>query len=672
MLGDVWDRVEVIGSETNDGTEPTVVRRIPIRAKVAGALALPLVGLVAAAAIGVSATTSVGRRAWRARPPGGVSVGRPRRAHRRPAGRAQPGAAADARPPGRAAARGRRHRRRPRAHRAASTALHHSISGQQRPAARGLRHRPRVARRPRPACGHRSTRPRPPPARATARRRTTCSPRTPSMVATLFASHDRFSLVVVDPEIRQGDDLVHYGSHATDAVAQLVERLVYIGSGPGGVDQPLEAAEIAELRRDVDRNNNGGAGPGNGDYAAAAEDAGRQPAGRRACPTSRRQVVAEGGEVDPRARAGHDARSGPTAATRRSATTSSSVLDARAAELRRRGRRPPPALPRRRRWRSSSPPWSSRGWSAGRSPGRCATSACKARAMATYRLPAAVQDILDAPPGRGPRRPRGPSRIRVRARDEVADVARPFNDVQESAHRPGRRAGRPAPQRRRVVRQPRPPQPEPAQPPARRRRRARARRARRRSASRSSTGSTTWPPASAATPSRSWCCRRGHARRHAGSRPSTCPTSCGPPSARSRTTSGCSCAPSTRRWSWAARLVRPRPPAGRARSRTACATRRPASWSRSPGVGTVRRLHDHDRRPRPGHDARRDRAGQPAAGRRRVVHGHARPVPGPLRDRGAGRPPRHQGAACRARWSSASPPWSSCRRRSSPSSPARR
>ena len=36
-----------------------MLRRIPIRVKVAGALALPLVGLVAAVVIGVSATTSV-------------------------------------------------------------------------------------------------------------------------------------------------------------------------------------------------------------------------------------------------------------------------------------------------------------------------------------------------------------------------------------------------------------------------------------------------------------------------------------------------------------------------------------------------------------------------------------------------------------------------------------
>ena len=98
------------------------------------------------------------------------------------------------------------------------------------------------------------------------------------IVSTLFASHDRFSLEVVDPEIRQGDDLVHYGSHATDAVAQLVERMIYVGTGPGGVDRPAEAAEIASLRRDVDRNNSArcrceGVGP----YAAAAEELAANP-----------------------------------------------------------------------------------------------------------------------------------------------------------------------------------------------------------------------------------------------------------------------------------------------------------------------------------------------------------------------------------------------------------
>jgi hypothetical protein len=42
-----------------------VVRRIPIRAKVAGALALPLLGIVVAGVLGVSAAASVGHEIHR-------------------------------------------------------------------------------------------------------------------------------------------------------------------------------------------------------------------------------------------------------------------------------------------------------------------------------------------------------------------------------------------------------------------------------------------------------------------------------------------------------------------------------------------------------------------------------------------------------------------------------
>jgi HAMP domain-containing protein len=56
----------------------------------------------------------------------------------------------------------------------------------------------------------------------------------------------------------------------------------------------------------------------------------------------------------------------------------------------------------------------------------------KARQMATYRLPSAVQGILDAPPGQDLVIPE-PEPIVPRSRDEVADVAGAFNDVQNSA-----------------------------------------------------------------------------------------------------------------------------------------------------------------------------------------------------------------------------------------------
>src|ERR671910_308499 len=99
------------------------------------------------------------------------------------------------------------------------------------------------------------------------------------MLAAIFASHDRFSLVVDDAGLRQGDDLVHYSSHATDAVAQLAAVLIYDGTGPAGIDQPIEAAGIAE-------------------YAAPAE---RLLANDRVIGLSEfaTQAIADGGPVEP-------------------------------------------------------------------------------------------------------------------------------------------------------------------------------------------------------------------------------------------------------------------------------------------------------------------------------------------------------------------------------------
>src|SRR5690606_26816032 len=55
----------------------------------------------------------------------------------------------------------------------------------------------------------------------------------------------------------------------------------------------------------------------------------------------------------------------------------------------------------------------------------------RARQIASYRLPCAVQDALDAPPGEPA--PTEPDAIEVPARDEVREVADAFNDVQVAA-----------------------------------------------------------------------------------------------------------------------------------------------------------------------------------------------------------------------------------------------
>ena len=72
------------------------------------------------------------------------------------------------------------------------------------------------------------------------------------------------------------------------------------------------------------------------------------------------------------------------------------------------------------------------GWSPGRSPGRCASLTRQAKDMADHRLPDAVTDILDTPLGENIAVPQVDP-VRVRTRDEVADVAEALNTVQDTA-----------------------------------------------------------------------------------------------------------------------------------------------------------------------------------------------------------------------------------------------
>ena len=404
-----------------------MLRRIPIRVKVAGALALPLVGLVAAVVIGVSATNSVSESISRQTGLASASVG-----HAGLIGALQDernqsllemlglGDALLLEVSDTPTARTRTD--------AASTALHHSISGQRdrlredyATALESLVALPDLraqadAAIAGPGLGQREA------AHAVFTGYT-------EIISTLFASHDRFSLEVVDPEIRQGDDLVHYGSHATDAVAQLVERLVYVGTGPGGVDQPIEAAEIAALRRDVDRNNTAVQVRGTGDYAGAAEALAANPR-VSGLPGLANQVIAESRTVDPAALLAVTPL-GPDGGYPKFRDDVVAVLDERADELR------ADADARRRLYLGGVLALVVAAvvivWLVSRSITRPLRDlSVKAHSMATYRLPVAVQDILDAPPGEDLVVPE-PDPIRVRARDEVADVARAFNDVQDSA-----------------------------------------------------------------------------------------------------------------------------------------------------------------------------------------------------------------------------------------------
>ena len=248
------------------------------------------------------------------------------------------------------------------------------------------------------------------------------------MIRTLFASHDRFSVVVDNPALRQGDDLVHYSSHASDASAQLVEVLLYLGSSPGGIDEPGEAARVAEVARDVTRNNDVVRTKGTGPYADAAATLldSRRVVGL----ADYAQRAIDTGTVDPDALLA-TAPLGPDGGYTAFRDEVAEVLHAEAAQL-------GAEADQRRRWYVGAAVGALgaaalAAWLVSRSITRPLRRLSEeAGAMASYRLPAAVQDILDAPGGQDLEVPEARP-IVTQARDEVGDVARALNEVQSSA-----------------------------------------------------------------------------------------------------------------------------------------------------------------------------------------------------------------------------------------------
>jgi signal transduction histidine kinase len=250
-----------------------------------------------------------------------------------------------------------------------------------------------------------------------------------TMVSTFFTSHDRFSLVVDDPALRQGDDLLHYASHANDAAAQLMEMVLYTGSSPGGLDAPAEVAAIARLQRDVDKNNGVVRVNGTGDYLAPTEELLANPrvAG---LPVLVDDLIAWGGPID-ETQLLATTPLGPAGGYPAFRDGVVEVLDARADALHEE------ADTRRKLYLGGAFALVAVAlliaWAVSRSITRPLRDlSVSARQIATYRLPAAVEEILVAPPGEDLEVPETDP-IVVSARDEVADVAGAFNDVQRAA-----------------------------------------------------------------------------------------------------------------------------------------------------------------------------------------------------------------------------------------------
>lgn len=250
-----------------------------------------------------------------------------------------------------------------------------------------------------------------------------------AMVAALSTPHDRPSRGVDDSAIRQGDDLLHHASNTADSVAQLTEALLFIGTGPGGVDEPAEVATLASLQRDIERNVALVDAKGTGDYAAPAQDL-LDGVHAAALSDVVSQVVEQGGPFEPAlVLEAMPPGSSDGYLTFRNEVVE--VLDDEARRLR------DDAESRRSMYLGGAVAMVGAAvfvaWAVSRSITRPLRDlSVKARQMATYRLPHAVQDILEAPPGEDLVVAEVDPLV-VRARDEVADVAGAFNDVQQAA-----------------------------------------------------------------------------------------------------------------------------------------------------------------------------------------------------------------------------------------------
>jgi signal transduction histidine kinase len=405
-----------------------VVRRIPIRAKVAGALTVPLLALVVIAGIGASTNARTASRVMRQSDMATASIG-----HAGLIGALQTernlavldmfelSGRLELEAPEAATARVQTD--------AAVTALHHEIRGQDDTlrddyarALDGLRRLDDVRAA---VDGVQGAGP------AAARQAAHDAFRAyTEMIQMLFASHDRFSLVVDNAVLRQGDDLMHYSSHASDSTAQLVEMLLFLGSSPGGIDEPAEAARVAQLARDVERNNGVIRTKGTGIFADAAAGLFANPRLVGLADYTGRAIRT--GQVDP-ATLLSTAPLGPEGGYPAFRDRVVEVLDAEAAQL-------GAEADRRRRWYVAAALGALGAavlvaWLVSRSITRPLRRLSEeAGAMASYRLPAAVQGILDAPDGQDIQVPEARP-IATRTRDEVGDVARALNEVQCSALR---------------------------------------------------------------------------------------------------------------------------------------------------------------------------------------------------------------------------------------------
>ena len=250
-----------------------------------------------------------------------------------------------------------------------------------------------------------------------------------AMIDVLLEANARVALAIDNGELRRGADLSYLASRQTDLIARLVTTLLFASVTPGGLDAPDEIAQVAALHGLAVSGTDAIESLAVGDYAGIGATLLAQ---HRALGLLDRVVpkTLETGDVDvtalldavsvPRDESYYGFRTNVKRILEREADARSALADRRArmfqlvAALVVLGA----ALAAWAVSRSITRPLSALTW--------------QARDMANRRLPTAVAEIVDTPLGVDVVLPEVPP-VSVGTRDEIADVAAALSSVQYSA-----------------------------------------------------------------------------------------------------------------------------------------------------------------------------------------------------------------------------------------------
>ncbi len=254
-----------------------------------------------------------------------------------------------------------------------------------------------------------------------------------AIMDTFFAANKRVALAIDDPDLRRGAELTDLSARQTDTLARLVRDLLLAFAGgehPDGLNSPAEIASVSRLLSQLRENEQQIINKATGDYRPLAEDLFASQEVQNFPPLVD-DAIATGnvqlGEILTNA-AGEDPETFGYTVFRNEATAElSRTADALGA-----------AATARQRWFAVMALVAVFvagivTWLVSRSITRPLRSLTQqAKEMAERRLPDAVIDILETPLGDDVAVPRVEP-VQVHTRDEVADVADALNIVQDTA-----------------------------------------------------------------------------------------------------------------------------------------------------------------------------------------------------------------------------------------------